>query len=104
MKKYKNINHNKFSYEIHVFQQTHQKHTKTQMMIISRNKELKEEVSIILEDIVIKNSNKINVLGTIHNDSITWKNTMILGSKSILNQLKVINYTLSKIVKYMGKK
>ena len=44
----------------------------------------------------------MRVLGTTINEKMTWTDTTIRGKESLLNQLKIRNYTLSRIVKYMN--
>ena len=54
-----------------------------------------------LDDITIKHSHDMKVLGITLNDQLNWKNHVLIGQQSIIKQLKTRIYTLKKILPYM---
>ena len=69
---------------------------KTKVLIVSNDKATKDDFKIKINDKEIVNSNEINVLGMKINNQLNWKATLVQGNDSLLNQLKVRNYTLKK--------
>ena len=60
--------------------------TKTKIMIVSEDKNVKLE-NICIDNVVIKNSNSLKILGTTYNDKLNWNNNFF-GKEDFYSQLK----------------
>ena len=77
---------------------------KTQVTLITKNKTTKDMFKIEIGTTEIKNSNQMNILGITINDQLNWKQHTEIGQSSLIRQLKIRIYTLSKILKFMDDK
>ena len=69
---------------------------KTQVTLISKNKQTKDEFKIEIGKTEIKNSNQMNILGITINDQLNWKQHTETGQASLIQQLKTRIFTLKK--------
>ena len=68
---------------------------------MSNNQKTKDDLRIEIEDKIIRNSTEINILGMKINDKLNWKSSLVQGNESLLHQLKIRNYTLKKVSKFL---
>ena len=77
---------------------------KTNIMIITKNKNVMKQFEIKIKDKSVKHSKTMTILGNTINDKLNWNNMTSVGTDALLNQLKIRNHTLSKIVRYLDPK
>ena len=75
---------------------------KTQVMILSKYEDIKNNFNVKIEGETINNSTQMKVLGLKLNDRLDWADTTTVGKESLLHQLRLRNFSLSKIAKYMS--
>ena len=76
---------------------------KTLVMIISKNKEEKEE-QININGEIIEHKKKIKILGTTINENLDWNSHLNEGPSSLISQLKQRLNSLKIIVKMISQK
>ena len=69
-------------------------------MLITKNNVLKY-FCIKQNNKVIKHSSKIKILGNVLNDGLNWNDMIKNGHSSLLNQLRIRNYAISKVICYL---
>ena len=76
--------------------------TKTNVMIITDNIEDTEDY-ITIDNNVIRNQNKIKILGTTINSKLNWNSHLLEGQDSLLAQMKQRLNSIKIIAKYISR-